>query len=121
DPFIKTDLRPHRETLISMCQKLPIRLGRLFALGTWGDAVIVARSARDLRGICLLPWALDPQVDLDGKRRATPLSPKEFETKVLAFEKRLEELDEQQILAELSGVAFERRGDLLVVGVLEAD
>ncbi len=121
DPLIQADLRPHREALIATCQKLPIRLGRLFALGTWGDAVIVARSARDLRGICLLPWALDPQVDLDGKRRQTPLSPKEFEAKVLAFEKRLEELDDQQILAELSGVAFEQRGDVLVVDVLEAD
>ncbi|HSK03571.1 MAG TPA: hypothetical protein VK932_20105, partial [Kofleriaceae bacterium] len=121
DPFIKSDLRPHREALIATCQQLPIRLGRLFVLGSWGDAVIVARSARDLRGICLLPWALDPQVDLDGKRRATPLSQKEFEAKILAFEKRLEELDEQQILGELTGVAFERRGELLVVDVLEPD
>jgi hypothetical protein len=121
EPFIKADLRPHREALIAMCQKLPIRLGRLFVLGSWGDAVIVARTARDLRGISLLPWALDPQVDLDGKRRQTPLSAKEFEAKILAFEKRLEELDEPQILAELSGVAFERRGDLLVVDVLEPD
>ena len=121
EPFIKTDLRPHREALIAMCQKLPIRLGRLFVLGSWGDAVIVARTARDLRGISLLPWALDPQVDLDGKRRQTPLSAKEFEAKILAFEKRLEELDDQQILAELSGVAFERRGDVLVVDVLEPD
>jgi hypothetical protein len=121
DPLIKTDLRPHRESLIATCQKLPIRLGRLFVLGSWGDAVIVARSARDLRGISLLPWALDPQVDLDGKRRQTPLSAKEFEAKILAFEKRLEELDDQQILAELSGVAFERRGDVLVVDVLEPD
>jgi hypothetical protein len=121
DPFLKTDLRPHREALIATCQQLPIRLGRLFALGSWGDAVIVARSARDLRGICLLPWALDPQVDLDGKRRQTPLSPKEFEAKILAFEKRLEELDEQQILSELTGVAFERRGDLVIVDVLEPD
>jgi hypothetical protein len=121
DPFIKTDLRPHREALIAACQVLPLRLGRLFVLGSWGDAVIVARSARDLRGICLLPWALDPQVDLDGKRRQTPLSAKEFEAKILVFEKRLEELDEPQILAGLTGVAFERRGDLLVVDVLEAD
>jgi hypothetical protein len=121
DPFIKSDLRPYREALIAMCQKLPLRLGRLFVLGSWGDAVIVARSARDLRGICLLPWALDPQVDLDGKRRQTPLSQKEFEAKILVFEKRLEELDDQQILAELTGVAFERRGDLLVVDVLEPD
>jgi hypothetical protein len=121
DPVIAVDLRPAKEALIKICQALPVRLGRLFALGTWGDAVIVAKSARDLRGICLLPWALDPQVDVDGKRRATPLSQKEFEGKLIAFEKRLDELDEQQILAGLSGVAFERRGDWLVVDVLEAD
>jgi hypothetical protein len=121
DPLIKSDLRPAKEALIKMAQALPIRLGRLFVLGSWGDAVLVARSARDLRGIALLPWALDPQVDVDGKRRATPLSQKEFETKILAYEKRLEELDEQQILAGLTGVSFERRGDLLVVDVLEAD
>lgn len=121
DPLIKTDLRPYKEALIKMCQALPIRLGRLFVLGSWGDAVLVTKNARDLRGIALLPWALDPQVDVDGKRRATPLSQKEFETKILAYEKRLEELDEQQILAGLSGVSFERRGDLLVVDVLEAD
>jgi hypothetical protein len=121
DPLIKGDLRPHKERLITIAQKLPIRLCRLFALGSWGDAVIVARSVRDLRGISLLPWALDPQVDIDGKRRQTPLSQKEFESKILAFEKRLEELDEQQILAGLNGVAFERRGDVVVVDVLEAD
>ena len=83
--------------------------------------MLVARSARDLRGIALLPWALDPQVDVDGKRRATPLSQKEFEAKILAYEKRLDELDDEQILASLTGVNFERRGDLLVVDVLEAD
>lgn len=121
DPLINADLQPHKEALIAACQKLPVRLGRLFVLGSWGDAVIVARTARDLRGVCLLPWALDPQVDLDGKRRQTPLSQKEFEAKILAFEKRLEELDEQQIIAGLSGVSFERRGDVLVVDVLEAD
>jgi hypothetical protein len=121
EPILAVDLRPAKEALIKICQALPIRLGRLFALGTWGDAVIVARSAKDLRGICLLPWALDPQVDVDGKRRATPLSQKEFEAKLIAFEKRLDELDEPQILARLSGVSFERRGDWLVVDVLEAD
>src|SRR5207248_1357900 len=121
DPLIKVDLRPLKEQLIKTCQTLPIRLGRLFALGSWGDAVLVARDVRDLRGICLLPWALDPQTDVDGKRRATPLSQKEFEAKLLAYEKRLEELDEQQILARLSGVSFERRGDVVVVDVLEAD
>ncbi len=121
DPLIAADLRPAKEMLITICQSLPIRLGRLFVLGSWGDAVLVARSARDLRGICLLPWALDPQVDVDGKRRATPLSQKEFEAKILAYEKRLDELDDQQILARLSGVTFERRGELLVVDVLEPD
>ncbi|MBA3397698.1 MAG: hypothetical protein H0T89_34055 [Deltaproteobacteria bacterium] len=121
DPLIKADLRPAKEMLINICQSLPIRLGRLFVLGSWGDAVLVARSARDLRGICLLPWALDPQVDVDGKRRATPLSQKEFEAKILAYEKRLDELDDQQILAGLSGVTFERRGELVVVDVLEPD
>ena len=121
DPLIANDLRPAKEALIATCQTLPIRLGRLFVLGSWGDAVLVARSVRDLRAICLLPWALDPQVDLDGKRRATPLSQKEFEAKLLTYEKRLEELDEQQIIARLSGVSFERRGELVVVDVLEAD
>jgi hypothetical protein len=121
DPLVKGDLRPAKEALIKTAQELPIRLGRLFSLGTWGDAVIVARSARDLRGIALLPYALDSQVDVDGKRRATPLSQKEFETKILAFEKRLEELDDEQIIAGLSGVTFERRGDLVIVDVLEAD
>src|SRR6266436_1050013 len=115
DPLIKTDLRPAKEALIKTCQTLPVRLGRLFVLGSWGDAVLVARSVKDLRAICLLPWALDPQVDVDGKRRATPLSQKEFEAKLLAYEKRLEELDEQQILARLTGVSFERRGDVVVV------
>jgi hypothetical protein len=121
DPIINADLRPAKEALIATCQTLPIRLGRLFVLGSWGDAVLVARSMRDLRAICLLPWALDPQVDQDGKRRATPLSQKEFEAKLMAYEKRLEELDDQQIIARLSGVSFERRGDLVVVDVLEAD
>ena len=121
DPLINVDLRPFKEQLITTCQTLPVRLGRVFALGSWGDAVLVARQVRDLRAICLLPYALDPQVDVDGKRRATPLSQKEFEAKLLAYEKRLEELDDQQILARLTGISFERRGDVVVVDVLEAD
>jgi len=121
DPIVIGDLRAAKESLINTVASLPVRLGRLFALGSWGDAVIVARNARDLRGIALLPYALDPQVDLDGKRRATPLSQKEFEAKLMAFEKRLEELTEEQIIANLSGVTFERRGDLLIVDVLEPD
>ena len=51
DPLLKTDLRPFKEALIAMCQKLPVRLGRLFALGSWGDAVLVAKDARDLRAV----------------------------------------------------------------------
>lgn len=121
DPLITADLRPAKEALIATCEALPIRLGRLFALGSWGDAVLVARSPRDLRGIALVPWALDPQVDVDGKRRQTPLSQKEFEAKLMAFEKRLEELDDEQIIANLNGITYERRGDLYIVDVLEPD
>jgi hypothetical protein len=121
DFLVEKDLRPYKEALIELCQTLPVRLGRLFALGAWGDAVLVATTARDLRAICLLPWALDPTVDIDGKRRAGRLNQQEFEAKILAFEKRLDELDEKEILSGLQGVSFERRGDLLVVDVLDAD
>jgi hypothetical protein len=121
EPIINNDLRPAKEMLIDICAKLPIRLGRLFVLGTWGDAVIVARTVKDLRGICLLPWALDPQVDESGKRRQTPLSQKEFESKLMTYEKRLEELDDEQIIARLSGINFERRGDLVIVDALSED
>jgi hypothetical protein len=121
DLIIPLDLRPHKEALVLACQQLPVRLGRLFSLGEAGDAVIVARSARDLRGICLLPWVLDPQIDSDGKRRAGTLNKQEYEAKFLSYEKRLDELDEGEILAGLSGVSFERRGELLVVDVLEPD
>src|SRR5690606_20518282 len=105
--------RTEKERLIRVCQSAPVRLGRINALGSWGDAVLVARSARDLRGICLIPWALDPTMDVSGKRRASRLSQAEFEEKLLAFDKRLEELDEQEILAGMGPVNFERRGDLL--------
>ena len=121
DPVVTLDLRPEKERLIAACESVPVRLGRISALGAWGDAVLVARDARDLRGICLVPWALDPSVDVSGKRRAGRLSQAEFEEKILAFDKRLEELDEQEILANLGPVNFERRGDLLVVDVLEND
>jgi hypothetical protein len=121
DPIASIDLRPAKEQLVAMCEKLPVRLGRLFALGSWGDAVLVARSARDLRGISLIPWALDPQVDQDGKRRATPLTQQEFEAKLMAFEKRLDELDEKEILGGLKDATFTRKGELLIVDVLEVD
>ncbi len=121
DPLVKGDLRAAKEALINTVAALPVRLGRLFALGSWGDAVLVARSARDLRGIAMLPYVLDPQIDLDGKRRATPLSQKEFEAKLMSFEKRLDELTDEQIIENLSGVTVERRGDLIIVDVLEED
>lgn len=122
DPVIHVDLRPAKEALIALCTTLPVRLGRVFALGSWGDAVLVARSARDLRAISLLSWVLDPTVDVDGKRRATQLSKSEFEAKIMAYEKRLDELDDDDIIASLSGgITFERRGDLLVVDVLGPD
>jgi hypothetical protein len=121
DVRVPVDLRPAKERLITMCAALPIRLGRLFAMGSWGDAVLVARSARDLRGISLLPWVLDPQTDVDGKKRASQLSQKEFEAKLLAFEKRLDELDDEEIIAGLHGVTVERRGELIIVDVLDED
>ncbi|MBE7453644.1 MAG: hypothetical protein HS111_33715 [Kofleriaceae bacterium] len=121
EPLVAVDLRPARDALIAMCEALPVRLGRLFALGAWGDAVLVAREARDLRAICLLAWALDPTVDIDGKRRASQLSKQEFEAKIMAYEKRLDELDDQAILAATVGLNVERRGELIVVDVLAAD
>ncbi|MBL8625551.1 MAG: hypothetical protein JNK64_29840 [Myxococcales bacterium] len=122
EPVVPVDLRPAKEALIAMCEALPIKLGRLFALGSWGDAVLVARSARDLRGVCLIAWALDPTVDIDGKRRASQLGRAEFEAKIMAYEKRLDELDEEDILANLPpDVAVERRGELIIVDVLGPD
>lgn len=129
DAVVPIDLRPAKEKLIAMCAALPIRLGRMFAMGSWGDAVLVARSLRDLRALALLPWVLDPQTDVDAKKRASPLSQKEFETKLLAYEKRLEELDDEEILAALKHpgngaskpINVEQRGDLYIVDVLDAD
>jgi hypothetical protein len=122
EPVVPVDLRPAKEALIAMCEALPIKLGRLFALGSWGDAVLVARSARDLRGVCLIAWALDPTTDIDGKRRAKQLGRAEFEAKIMAYEKRLDELDEEDILANLPpDVAVERRGELIIVDVLGPD
>lgn len=129
DVVVPIDLRPAKEKLIAMCTALPIRLGRMFAMGSWGDAVLVARNVRDLRGLALLPWVLDPQTDVDGKKRASQLSQKEFETKLLAYEKRVEELDDEEILAALKHpgngaskpINVEQRGDLTIVDVLEED
>jgi hypothetical protein len=105
EPVVPVDLRPAKEALIAMCEALPIKLGRLFALGSWGDAVLVVRSPRDLRGVCLIAWALDPTTDIDGKRRANQLGRAEFEAKIMAFDKRLDELDDEDILANLPPLA----------------
>lgn len=121
DPVVPVDLRAEKARLIEICRVAPVRLGRMFALGSMADAVLVARDAVDLRGICLLPWVLDPRVDVDGRKRAGQLGQKEFEAKIMAYDKRLEELDEEAILADLGGATFVRDGDLLVVDVLEAD
>jgi hypothetical protein len=121
DPVVPIDLREEKERLIAACEALPVRIGRLFALGSWGDAVIVTRRARDLRAVALQPWALDARVDVAGRRRATPLSEDEIKEKLYAFEKRLDELGEQDLLARLGPAALERRGELFVVSALEAD
>ena len=121
DFTIPLDLRPERDRLIGLCEALDVRLGRIFALGTWGDAVLIARSARDLRGIALLSWALDPTVDIDGHPYGRRLTQSEFETKLAGYEKRLDELDEQQILGGLEGINIERRGELIILDVLEED
>ena len=68
---IPVDLRPARDELIKVCAAVPIRIGRLFALGSWGDAIWVVRSYRDLRGLCLISWALDPAMDIAGHRWST--------------------------------------------------
>ncbi|MEM9490960.1 MAG: hypothetical protein AAGC55_17560, partial [Myxococcota bacterium] len=121
DPIVPLDLRPARTKLIALCESLDIRLGRLNVLGSHGDAVLVARSAVELRAIALVFWVLSPVVDADGNQRSTPLTRPEFEAKVAAYPKRLEELDEAAILANLNVGRFERHGELLVVDVLEAD
>src|SRR5262244_2333910 len=54
------DLRPERDRLVRLCELTGAKIGRLSAFGTWGNAVVVVRSVRDLRGLALLSWALDP-------------------------------------------------------------
>jgi hypothetical protein len=121
-PIVARDLRPERDRLAAVVEKTGARLGRLGAFGAWGDAVIVARSARDLRAVMLLSWALDPRVDLEGNRRASPLSEQELELKLASFDKRLEEIDDATILSRVPPATLERRGPkdapLLVVSVL---
>ncbi len=113
------DFRPEKERLLKLCESLNVRAARLMGLGVWGSAVIATRNAVDLRALCLISWALDPSTDMQGRRRANPLGREEFEEKLMAYEKRLEELDEKQILENLGPAKLERRGDFMVVDVLD--
>ncbi|ACY16585.1 hypothetical protein [Haliangium ochraceum] len=121
EPVVPLDLRAEKERLIQACEELPVRVGRISALGSWGDAVLVARSAKDLRALALLTWLLDPTVDTDGQRRANQLSRPELEEKIMAYDKRIEELDEEAILARIHTGTLERRGELLILDVLAED
>jgi hypothetical protein len=121
-PIVPRDLRPEKDRLAKLVDKMGARLGRMGAFGSWGDAAVVARSGRDLRAVALLSWALDPVTDLEGRRRAQQLSQREFELKLAGFDKRLDELDDATILARVPPATLERRGpkgaELLVVHVL---
>lgn len=121
DTIVPLDLRPAKAKLIEICKTVPVRLGRLFALGSWGDAVWVAHNYRDLRALCLLSWALDPLQDLSGRRRATPLGQNEFEEKLISYDKRLDELDEESIRESLEGANVVEEDGLIIVDVLEDD
>lgn len=121
-PVIAKDLRPEKDRLVKLMQATGARIGRMGAFGAWGDAVIVCRTARELRSILLLAWGLDPFVDLDGRKRGQQLSQREFEIKLAAFEKRLDELDDPFILSQVAPASVERVGpkdaELLVISVL---
>lgn len=121
DYMVDIDLREEKDRLVALCESLPLRLGRISALGSWGDAVLVCRDAVDLRGVALIAWALDPTVDADGKKRAGQLSQTEFQAKIAAYPKRLEERSENQILSDLADARMERRDELIIVDVLEDD
>lgn len=120
-PVTTEDLRPEKDRLLACCEATGARLGRVMALGAWGSAVLAAREARDLRAISLISWALDPTIDVAGRRRATPLTQAELEEKILAFDKRLDELSEADILANVGPATMVRSGDYIVLDVLEAD
>jgi hypothetical protein len=120
--IVAKDLRPEKERLVNLVDKMGARIGRMGAFGTWGDAVIVCRSPRDLRAVLLLGWALDPVTDLEGRRRGQQLSQREFELKLASFDKRLDELDDAVILAKVPPATLEKKGpkgaELLVVSLL---
>ena len=119
---VARDLRDEKDRLVNLVDKMGARVGRMGAFGTWGDAVVVCRSPRDLRAVLLLGWALDSVTDLEGRRRGQQLSQREFELKLAGFEKRLDELDDAAILARVPPATIEKKGpkgaELLVVSVL---
>jgi hypothetical protein len=123
EPIITRDLRPEKKRAIDLVVNLGARFARVQALGAFGDAVVVVRSARDLRGLMLLGWALDPMTDVDGVRLGRQLGRQEFELKLSAYDKRLDELDDKAILdrvapAALEKVKLEGGKELLVVSVI---
>ena len=119
--LVSKDLRTKKKQLLDLCKALPLRFARLFSLGTWGDAVWISKNAKDFRGIALMSWALDPQTDVDGKKRETPLNQNEFETKLQAYEKRIDELDEKAILGNCGPASITRDGEHIVIDVLDND
>jgi hypothetical protein len=118
DPIVPRDLRPEKERLINLVEKTGARFGRMGAFGTWGDAVWVTRSARDLRALALISWAIDPQTDDSGRRTARPLGENEFRMKLSVYDKRLDELDDATVLLRVPAGCLEQRGDLIVVSAL---
>ncbi len=120
--LVSRDLRVEQDRLIAVVEATGARMGRMGTFGTWGEAVVVVRTARDLRAVMLLGWGLDPQTDVDGRRRAGQLSQKEFELKLATFDKRLDELDDETIFSLVPPAALERRGEpgneLIIMSVL---
>ncbi len=122
EPVIKLDLSAEKDRLIALCEAAPVRLGRISALGSWGDAVMVARDARDMRAMALLSWMLDPSVDAEGRKRGGRLSQSEMEHKLGVYDKRIEERGQKTILDNLpASASLERKDDLLIVSVLSDD
>ena len=116
---VTKDLRDKKKQLLDLFKNLPLRFARLFSLGTWGDAVWISKDAADFRAISLLGWALDPNTDEDGKTRETPLNQREFEAKLQAYPKRIEELDEETILQNIGSATLTKDEDHIVIDVLD--
>ena len=117
-PIVATDLRGEKSRLQKLAGITSARVARLSTVGTWGDAVVLAKTASDLRAWALLLWALDPTWDQDGRRRAQPLGQAEIEAKLMTYGKRLEELDEATLLPLAAPETITREGDYLVADLL---